>query len=208
MYWGSVPTYITLSGEARQRKHLTITKIRKDYRRDVVFATREQDGNASDKITGSESAFYGRRVDDKNQQEILSTIWSAWHEYNVYANGTYVGDHPLVRSRTLRNNPFHINLVARKRKAGHGNTFQDIMETTGTTGTPWIAVNWNFEGRLAMFPAGFDELDQMYANTRSAMPHIFLQKKWTTSDELFTGWMLLSYKKPVYRFIDEDGPRR
>jgi len=27
------------------------------------------------------------------------------------------------------------------------------------TGTPWIAVNWNFERTLAMFPAGFDELD-------------------------------------------------
>jgi xylan 1,4-beta-xylosidase len=82
--------------------------------------------------------------------------------------------------------------------AGHGNTFQDNYGNYWNTGTPWIAVNWNFERRIAMFPAGFDELDQMYSNTRFGdFPHYLPTKKWTSSDDLFTGWMLLSYRKPV-----------
>jgi hypothetical protein len=38
----------------------------------------------------------------------------------------------------------------------------------------------------------------MYSNTRFGdLPHFLPTKKWTSSDDLFTGWMLLSYKKPV-----------
>jgi hypothetical protein len=47
-----------------------------------------------------------------------------------------------------------------------------------------------------MFPAGFDQDDQLFANTRFGdYPHWLPAKKWTNKDELFTGWMLLSYKK-------------
>ena len=49
-----------------------------------------------------------------------------------------------------------------------------------------------------MFPAGFDKTDQMYVNTRFGdFPHYLPKGKWNRSDELFTGWMLLSYKKPT-----------
>jgi hypothetical protein len=66
------------------------------------------------------------------------------------------------------------------------------------TGTPWIAVNWNFERRIGMHPAGFDADSQMYADTRFGdFPHWLPTKKWQRSDELFTGWMLLSYRKAV-----------
>jgi hypothetical protein len=48
-----------------------------------------------------------------------------------------------------------------------------------------------------MFPAGFDKDGQMYANTRFGdLPHYLPTKKWTDRNELFTGWMLLSYRKP------------
>ena len=61
-----------------------------------------------------------------------------------------------------------------------------------------MAVNWNFERRIAMFPAGFDKDDQMYASTRFGdLPHFLPTKKWSSSNELFTGWMLLNYKKTV-----------
>ncbi len=49
-----------------------------------------------------------------------------------------------------------------------------------------------------MFPAGFDKDDQMYASTRFGdLPHFLPTKKWSSSNELFTGWMLLNYKKTV-----------
>ena len=82
--------------------------------------------------------------------------------------------------------------------AGHGNTFQDNYGNYWNTGTPWIAINWNFERRIAMFPTFFDKDDQMHANTRFGdFPHYLPSKTLTNKDELFTGWMVLSYKKPA-----------
>lgn len=119
-------------------------------------------------------------------------------EYNVYANGTYIGDHPLGPFHYAPYNPISYKPGGFVTGAGHGNTFQDNYGNYWNTGTPWIAVNWNFERRIAMFPAGFDQDDQMFSNTRFGdLPHRLPTKKWTHKDELFTGWMLLSYKKPV-----------
>jgi xylan 1,4-beta-xylosidase len=79
---------------------------------------------------------------------------------------------------------------------GHGNTFQDNYGNYWNTGTPWIAINWNFERRIAMFPTFFDPDGQMHANTRFGdFPHFIPTKELANKDELFTGWMLLSYKK-------------
>jgi hypothetical protein len=49
-----------------------------------------------------------------------------------------------------------------------------------------------------MFPAGFDRDGQMFANTRFGdFPHFLPKRKWQDRNELFTGWMLLSYRRPV-----------
>jgi hypothetical protein len=54
------------------------------------------------------------------------------------------------------------------------------------------------ERRIAMFPAGFDKEGQMFSNTRFGdFPQKLPTKQWTNKDELFAGWMLLSYKKKV-----------
>jgi xylan 1,4-beta-xylosidase len=119
-------------------------------------------------------------------------------EYNVYANGTYVGDDPLGPFTYAPYNPVSYKPGGFMTGAGHGNTFQDSFGNYWNTGTPWVAVNWTFERRIAMFPAGFDRDGQMYANTRFGdFPHYAPTRKWTDKDELFTGWMLLSYRKPV-----------
>jgi hypothetical protein len=118
-------------------------------------------------------------------------------EYNVYANGTYVGDDPLGPFTYAPYNPVSYKPGGFAQGAGHGNTFQDNYGNYWNTGTPWIAVNWNFERRIAMFPAGFDKDGQMFSNTRFGdFPHYLPAGKWTNPDELFTGWMLLSYRKP------------
>lgn len=119
-------------------------------------------------------------------------------EYNVYANGTYIGDDPLGPFTYAPYNPISYKPGGFMTGAGHGNTFQDNYGNYWNTGTPWIAVNWNFERRIAMFPTGFDQDNQMFANTRFGdFPHYLPTKKWTDKDELFAGWMLLSYKKQV-----------
>jgi xylan 1,4-beta-xylosidase len=117
-------------------------------------------------------------------------------EYNVYANGTYVGDSPLGPFQYAPNNPISYKPGGFVTGAGHGNTFQDNFGNCWNTGTPWVAVNFDFERRIAMFPAAFDAEGLLYANTRFGdFPHFLPTKKWTRKDELFTGWMLLSYRK-------------
>jgi len=118
-------------------------------------------------------------------------------EHNVYANGTYVGDGPLGPFTYAPNNPVSYKPGGFMTGAGHGNTFQDNFGNFWNTGTPWVAVNFDFERRIAMFPAGFDSDGLLYATTRFGdFPHYLPTRKWQQRDELFTGWMLLSYRKP------------
>ena len=117
-------------------------------------------------------------------------------EYNVYANGTYVGDSPLGPFTYAPNNPVSYRPGGFATGAGHGNTFQDAYGNFWNTGTMWIGANWNFERRIVMYPAGFDREGAMFADTRFGdFPHRAPTKRWQRSDELFTGWMLLSYRK-------------
>jgi hypothetical protein len=119
-------------------------------------------------------------------------------EFNVYANGVYVADAPLGPFTYAPYNPVAYKPGGFVTGAGHGNTFQDAHGNYWNTGTPWIGVNWNFERRIAMFPAGFDADGHMFASTRFGdFPHRVPTTRWQRPDELFTGWMLLSYRKPV-----------
>ncbi len=119
-------------------------------------------------------------------------------EYNVYANGTYVGDDPLGPFTYAPYNPVAYKPGGFVTGAGHGNTFRDHHGNYWNTGTPWIGVNWDFERRIAMFPAGFDRDGQMFVNTRFGdFPQYAPTGQWTDRNDLFTGWMLLSYRKPV-----------
>lgn len=119
-------------------------------------------------------------------------------EYNVYANGTYISESPLGPFTYAPNNPISYKPGGFLTGAGHGNTFQDNYGNWWNTGTPWWAVNFDFERRLAMFPAGFDRDGLLYANTRFGdFPHYLPTDRWQQKDALFAGWMLLSYRKPV-----------
>lgn len=119
-------------------------------------------------------------------------------EYNVYANGTYVGDAPLGPFEYAPYNPVSYKPGGWMTGAGHGNTFMDVHGNWWNTGTGWVGINWDFERRIVMYPAGFDADGQMYADTRFGdWPHWIPDGRWRDSRELFTGWMLLSYGKPV-----------
>ncbi len=120
-------------------------------------------------------------------------------EYNVYANGVYVADDPLGPFTYAPYNPVSYKPGGFMVGAGHGNTFQDHWGNYWNTGTPWVAVNWNFERRIAMFPAGFDADGQMYAETRFGdFPHHLPTGPRAGRGATFTGWMLLSYRKPAF----------
>ncbi|GAB3886913.1 family 43 glycosylhydrolase [Spirosoma agri] len=124
-------------------------------------------------------------------------------EYNVYGNGTYVGKDPLGPFDYAPYNPVAYKPGGFATGCGHGNTFQDNFGNYWNTGTSWIGYNWGMERRIVMHPAGFDKDDHMFANTRFGdFPHYLATQKipdqnGMASDALFTGWMLLNYKKPV-----------
>lgn len=119
-------------------------------------------------------------------------------EYNVYATGVYTGDDPLGPFTYAPYNPIAYKPGGFVQGAGHGNTFQDLYGNWWNTGTPWIGVNWNFERRIALHPAGFDGDGQLYVDTRFGdFPHWLPTRAWRSSEDLFTGWVLLSYRKTV-----------
>jgi xylan 1,4-beta-xylosidase len=119
-------------------------------------------------------------------------------EYNAYANGTYVGDGPLGPFEYAPYNPVAYKPGGFVQGAGHGSTFQDEYGNWWNTGTPWIGYNWTFERRIAMFPAAFAEDGQMSVSARFGdFPHWMPEGKIGDPESLFTGWMLLSYRKPA-----------
>ena len=119
-------------------------------------------------------------------------------EYNAYANGVYVSDDPLGPFAYAPYNPIAYKPGGFVQGAGHGSTFQDEHGNWWNSGTPWVGYNWTFERRIAMFPAGFEPDGQMYVNSRFGdFPHYLPTSKWERAEDLFTGWMLLSWRKPA-----------
>lgn len=117
-------------------------------------------------------------------------------EYNAYANGTYVADKPLGPFTYAPWNPVAYKPGGFVEGAGHGSTFEDNHGNWWNSGTPWIGYNWTFERRIAIFPVRFYDDGQMFASTRFGdFPHWVPEGKVTDLDSLFTGWMLLSYRK-------------
>jgi hypothetical protein len=154
---------------------------------------------------------FGQDHRDENTRPYAEGAWMTKHdgryylqyaapgtEHNVYANGVYVGDSPLGPFTYAPYNPISYKPGGYATGAGHGSTFQDRLGNWWNTGTTWIGNNWNFERRIVQSPAGFTPDGQMYASTRFGdFPHWAATSRVTNPDDLFTGWMLLSYHKPA-----------
>jgi xylan 1,4-beta-xylosidase len=152
---------------------------------------------------------FGPDHSGENQPTYIEGAWMTKHggryylqygapgtEHNVYATGVYVSNHPLGPFEYAPYNPVGYKPGGFVHGAGHGNTFQDEHGNWWNTGTPWIGHNWNFERRIALFPAAFSDDGQMSVHTRFAdFPHYMPTGKVADPESLFTGWMLLSYRK-------------
>ena len=119
-------------------------------------------------------------------------------EFNAYANGTYVGDKPLGPFKYADYNPIAYKPGGFVHGAGHGSSFQDNYGNWWNTGTPWIGYNWTFERRIDLLPGKVYPDGQMAFTSRFAdFPYYAPASKVDDPDSLFTGWMLLSYRKPA-----------
>ena len=119
-------------------------------------------------------------------------------QWNVYADGVYTSKSPLGPFEYAPYNPISYKPGGFLKGSGHGSTVQDNQGNYWHYATMAISVNYKFERRLGMYPAGFEDNGQMYVNTAYGdYPHYLPDTGVANHKNRFTGWMLLSYQKPV-----------
>jgi hypothetical protein len=119
-------------------------------------------------------------------------------EYKSYCDGVYVSDKPLGPFTLADNNPFSAKPEGFIAGAGHSSTFQDKYGNYWHIVTMTISQKHMFERRLGLFPTFFDQDGELYSYTGYGdFPFTIPAKKINSPQELFPGWMLLSYNKPI-----------
>lgn len=117
-------------------------------------------------------------------------------EFNVYADGVYVADDPLGPYRYQSHNPISYKPGGFMNGAGHGSTLMGPGNNYWHFASMSLSATVNWERRLCMFPTFFDEDGIMYCdNSYGDYPHFAPAE--SGKKGAFTGWMLLSYNKPV-----------
>jgi hypothetical protein len=153
---------------------------------------------------------FGEYMDDTFLDAFIEGAWMTKHngkyyfqyaapgtEFSGYADGVTVGDSPLGYFQN-QSDPLSMKAGGFARGAGHGATFEDNNKKLWHVSTIAIGVKNNFERRLGIWPAGFDQDDVMYCNTAFGdYPHYLPGDTTNHLQSRFTGWMLLNYKKPV-----------
>ncbi len=117
-------------------------------------------------------------------------------QFNVYADGVYVGDTPLGPFKYMKNNPMSFKPGGFTNGAGHGITVKQTNGQYWHFATMALASNSQWERRLCMFPTYFDDDGLMYTNTAYGDYPRFGPNH-PTKAGLHNGWMLLSYKGDV-----------
>ena len=118
-------------------------------------------------------------------------------EFNVYGDGVYMSDSPLGPYRYAPNNPISYKPGGFMNGAGHGSTVVGPRHRYWHFASMAVSINVNWERRICMFPTYFDRDGLMYTNTSFGdYPHYAPAVAGKMGE--FTGWMLLSYKKPVH----------
>lgn len=118
-------------------------------------------------------------------------------EFNVYADGVYVSDHPLGPFALQDSNPFSSKSGGFITGAGHGSTIQDQHGNYWHASTMRISVNHRFERRVGLFPAGIDKDGTLFCNQNFADYPIRIPDGKFDPESIGPEWMLLSYGKPV-----------
>ena len=195
MFWGSSNTY-PIRGVELDRHHRFIPKgeIKELFNLDMDRHGWERFGeNHSDTVLGGymEGSWL-----TKHDGKYYMQYGAPGTEFNVYADGVYIADHPLGPYTYQKHNPVSYKPGGYMNGAGHGST------VVGPGGQYWhfasmaLSINVNWERRICMFPAGFDKDGIMYVDTRFGDYPRYAPGVSQKAGQ-FRGWMLLSYHKPV-----------
>ena len=128
-------------------------------------------------------------------------------EFNVYADGVYIADHPLGPYSYAPNNPISCKPGGFMNGAGHGSTVLGPQNKYWHFASMALSYNVNWERRLCLFPLYFDKDGLMYSDTYFGDYPYFGPAEPGNAGK-FSGWMLLSYKKPATASssLPEHGP--
>lgn len=119
-------------------------------------------------------------------------------EFSGYGDGVYVSNKPLGPFEYQSHNPFAYKPGGFARGAGHGASFQDRYQNWWHVSTITIASKNSFERRLGLWPSAFDADGILYTETAYGdYPYALPQGAFQKPRDLFKGWMLLNYNKPV-----------
>ncbi len=196
LYWGSSNVYPLLGTEIN-----TKTLQSEGYVKPLMMLQPEDHGWER----------FGEYNDNTFLQPFMEGAWVTKHngkyylqygapgtEFSGYADGVYVSENPMEGFEYQKHNPFSYKPGGFARGAGHGATYQDNYGKWWHVSTIAIGVKNNFERRIGIWPAGFDQDDVLYCHTAYGDYPTYLPRQ--NADHikgLFTGWMLLNYNKPV-----------
>ncbi len=153
---------------------------------------------------------FGEHMDDTFLDPFIEGAWMTQHngkyylqygapgtEFSGYSDGVVVGNDPMGPFGP-QSMPLSFKPGGFARGAGHGSTFQDHFGNYWHVSTIAISVKNNFERRLGIWPAGFDQDGEMFCTTvfgdyPTYLPDSKDENQW----KQFTGWMLLNCNKPV-----------
>ena len=152
---------------------------------------------------------FGENHSDRNIRAYIEGAWMTKHngryymqygapgtEFNVYGDGVYVADDPMGPYEYQAHNPVSYKPGGFMNGAGHGSTVLDLDGNYWHFATMSLSAIVNWERRICLYPTFFDEDGIMYCdNEYGDYPHYAPSQK--DKKGAFTGWMLLSYDKPV-----------
>lgn len=197
LYWGSSSNLLPLYGQQISRK--TCQPIGEPR---IMFGL-------NDKQFGWPR--FGEYLDNTFLAPFMEGAWMTKHngryylqygapgtEFSGYPDGVQMAAAPLGPFTPQLHNPFAYKPGGFARGAGHGNTFQDAWNGWWHVSTMVVNVKDNFERRLGLWPAGFDAEGTLYCNTAFGdYPHYLPTGPADHLQPQFTGWILLSYQRPV-----------
>ena len=196
-YYGSSNEYPVKGVQISREDFTPISKIH-----DLVLLHPEQHGwerfgmNNDDEVTLKpfmEGAFM-----TKHNGKYYFQYGAPGTEFKIYADGVYVGDNPLGPFTYQKHNPMSYKPGGFVQGVGHGGTFADLNGNYWHVGTCMLSLKYKFERRIGLYPTAFDRDGVMYTHTAFGdYPTWNADRDFKNPADRFTGWMLLSYGKPV-----------
>lgn len=197
LYYGSSNEYALKGVELDRRDFHPISKIHEIMLLHPDLHGWERFGMNNDDSTTLAPFTEGAFV-NKHKGKYYFQYGAPGTEFKVYADGVYVSDHPLGPFTYQPHNPMSYKPGGFVQGAGHGGSFEDNFGNWWHVATCMLSLKYKFERRIGLYPAAFDADGVMYSNTAFGdYPLRTPRGKIENIADLFTGWMLLSYQKPV-----------